>query len=254
MPSLSNNQQTLADVVVATTRNNKIINNNRTGSQEIIGRSQIERLPTINRSLQDFTKLTPSANGLNFGGRNNLYNNVTVDGANFNNAFGLSSVLGGQTNSQPISLDAIEQIQVNISPYDVRQGNFSGTGINTVTRSGTNTFKGTVYTYLKGPGTQGYKVGDATVTKQDFNYNLRGFAIGGPIIKNKLFFFLNGESERVTTPATSYKASNASTPTGAANVSNANSDTLNQLEAVFDGQLQLQSRRIRKLFVRYVQR
>ncbi len=228
--SLTTASQQLADVVVTTSRQNRIINNNRTGSQEIISRNQIDRLPTINRSLQDFTRLTPSANGLNFGGRNNLYNNVTVDGANFNNAFGLSSVLGGQTSSQPISLDAIEQIQVNISPYDVRQGNFSGTGINTVTRSGTNQFRGTVYTYLKGPGTQGYKVGDVTLNKQDFSYNLRGFAIGGPIVKNKLFFFINGESERVTTPATSYKASDASTPTGGANISNANADTLDALK------------------------
>ena len=221
---------TLNDVVVTTSNQNKVFNNSHTGTQEIINRNQIERLPTINRSLQDFTKLTPSSNGLNFGGRNNAYNNITVDGANFNNAFGLSSVLGGQTNSQPISLDAIEQIQVNISPFDVREGGFSGTGINTVTRSGTNTFKGTVYTYIKGPGTQGYKVGDVKLAKQDFNYNLRGFAVGGPIIKNKLFFFVGGESERITAPATSYIASDASHQPGD-NVSNANADTLNALKS-----------------------
>ena len=220
----------LTDVVVTTSNQNKIFSNSHTGTQEIINRNQIERLPTINRSLQDFTKITPSANGLNFGGRNNAYNNITVDGANFNNAFGLSSVLGGQTFSQPISLDAIEQIQVNISPFDVRQGGFSGTGINSVTRSGTNTFKGTVYTYIKGPGTQGYKVGDVTIPKQEFNYNLRGFAVGGPLIKDKLFFFVSGESERITAPATSYIASDASHQPGA-NVSNANADTLDALKS-----------------------
>lgn len=137
--------------VIVTTSRDRVFNTSRTGSQEVINRTQIERLPTINRSLQDFTKLTPSSNGLSFGGRNGLYNNVTVDGANFNNAFGLSSTLGGQTSSQPISLDAIEQIQVSVSPYDVRQGGFSGAGINSVTRSGTNQFKGSVYTYLRGP-------------------------------------------------------------------------------------------------------
>ncbi len=228
--TLTSESNTLAEVVVTATNQNKVFNNSHTGTQEIIGRNQIERLPTINRSLQDFTKLAPSANGLNFGGRNNAYNNITVDGANFNNAFGLSSVLGGQTASQPISLDAIEQIQVNISPFDVKQGGFSGTGVNTVTRSGTNTFKGTVYTYTKGPGTQGYKVGDVTIPKQEFNYNLRGFALGGPILKNKLFFFVSGESERITAPATSYIASDASHQPGA-NVSNANADTLDALKS-----------------------
>lgn len=228
--TLTPSDKVLTEVVVTTSAQNKVFNNSRTGSQEIIGRTQIERLPTINRSLQDFTKLTPSANGLSFGGRNGLYNNLTVDGANFNNAFGLSGVLGGQTSSQPISLDAIEQIQVNISPYDVRQGGFSGAGINSVTRSGTNKFKGSVYTYLKGPGTQGYKVGSRTIPKQDFSYNLRGATLGGPIIKNKLFFFVSGEQERVTTPATSFTASDASHAPDPASVSLANADTLNQLK------------------------
>ena len=81
-------------------------------------------MPTINRSLQDFTKLEPTANGLNIGGRSSQYNNITVDGANFNNSFGLQGTLGGQTGSEPISLEAIEQIQVNVAPYDVTQGGF----------------------------------------------------------------------------------------------------------------------------------
>ena len=226
--SLTVEAATLENVVVTSVSQNKVFNNSHTGSQEIISRNQLERLPTVNRSLQDFTKLTPSANGLSFGGRNSFYNNVTVDGANFNNAFGLASTLGGQTNSQPISLDAIEQIQVNVSPYDVRQGGFSGAGVNSVTRSGTNTFRGSVYTYLKGPGTQGYNVRTITVPKQDFSYKLRGFSVGGPIIKNKLFFFVSGEQERLTLPATSYIASDASHQPGS-NVSLANADTLNQL-------------------------
>src|SRR5215203_3854819 len=208
---LTSQSSQLQEVVVAT-RQDKVFNSNRTGSQEVINRSQIERLPTINRSLQDFTKLTPSSNGLSFGGRNNLYNNVTVDGANFNNAFGLSSTLGGHTNSQPISIDAIEQIQVNVSPYDVRQGGFTGAGINSVTRSGTNQIKGSVYTFLKGSGTQGYKVGNVVVPKTDLSYNLRGFTLGGPIIKNKLFFFVSGEQVRQEVPATSFIASDANHP------------------------------------------
>ena len=183
--TLAADEQQLAEVVVSS-RQDKVFNTSHTGSQEIINRSQIERLPTINRSLQDFTKLTPSSNGLSFGGRNNLYNNVTVDGANFNNAFGLTSTLGGQTNSQPISIEAIDQIQVNISPYDVRQGGFSGAGINSVTRSGTNQFKGSVYTYIRNPDLLGYNVKTNKVPKGEFEYNLRGASVGGPIIKNKL--------------------------------------------------------------------
>lgn len=226
---LSSSSAQLADVVVATSRQNKIFNTNHTGSQEIISRNQIERLPTINRSLQDFTRLTPSANGLSFAGQSSQYNNITVDGANFNNSFGLAGTLGGQTNSQPISLDAVEQIQVNLSPYDVRQGGFEGAGINSVTRSGTNQFKGSVYTYLRGPGTQGYKVGDVTIPKQDYTYNLRGATIGGPIIKNKVFFFISGEQERVTQPATGYIASDGSHEPNGSSVSIANVDTLNAL-------------------------
>ncbi len=221
----------LKEVVVSSTRQDKTFNNNRTGSQEVISRNQIERLPTINRSLQDFTKLEPTANGLSFGGRSNQYNNVTVDGANFNNSFGLSGTLGGQTSSQPISLDAIEQIQVNVSPYDVRQGGFSGAGINTVTRSGTNQFKGSVYTYFKNQNNQGYRVGNAEVVKTSLTYNLVGASLGGPIIKNRLFIFGSYEQVRQELPATSFVASTASNPPVAGSVSNANADTLNALAA-----------------------
>lgn len=220
---------TLTEVVIKTSSQNKVFNNNRTGSQEVITRDQLEKLPTINRSLQDFTKLTPTANGLAFGGQSNQYNNLTVDGANFNNSFGLSGTLGGQTNSQPISLDAIEQIQVNVSPYDVRQGGFSGAGINTVTKSGTNTFKGSIYTYTKGAGTQGYKVGDVTLPKQTLDYNLRGFTVGGPIIKNKLFFFVSGEQERRTDPGTQFIAYDATHQPNGVSVSAASAALLQQL-------------------------
>lgn len=220
---------TLTEVAVAAKRQDKIFSNNRTGSQEVINRTQIERLPTINRSLQDFTKLEPTSNGLSFGGRSNQYNNVTVDGANFNNSFGLSGTLGGQTGSQPISLDAIEQIQVNVSPYDVRQGGFTGAGINTVTRSGTNQFRGTVYTYFKNENNQGYKVANTKLTKTDIKFNLRGFAVGGPIIKNKLFFFVSAEQVRQELPATSFIASDASHPATPGSVSVANADTLARL-------------------------
>jgi hypothetical protein len=222
--SLVATSTSLKDVIVKST-NDKIFNNNHNGSQELITRNQLEQLPTINRSIQDFVKLEPTANGLNIGGRSSQYNNMTVDGANFNNSFGLSSLLGGQTGSQPISLEAIEQIQVNVSPYDIKQGGFAGTGINTVTKSGTNQFKGSVYTYQKNQDYQGYNVGPTTVIKTPFKYSIKGASLGGPIIKNKVFFYISAEQVRQDAPATSLSASDASHAPGG-NYSQANADTL----------------------------
>jgi len=222
--------KTLESVTVNTTaRQNKIFSNGRTGSQEVVTRAQIEQLPTINRSISDFTRLEPTANGLSIGGRTSQYNNMTLDGANFNNSFGLSSTLGGQTSSQPVSMEAIEQIQVQVSPYDVKQGGFASTGINTVSKSGTNTFKGTVYTYLKNQNYQGYNVSGVTVPKTDYNYKIQGISLGGPIIKNKVFFFFSGEQVRQTAPSSSYIASDASHPVASGSVSQANADTLTAL-------------------------
>ncbi len=222
----------LETVIVAGTRQDKVINNNRTGSQEIVTRSQIERLPTISRSLTDFTKLTPSSNGLSFGGVSSSYNNLTVDGANFNNAFGLSGTLGGQTNSQPISIDAIEQIQVNLSPFDVRQGSFSGAGINSVTRTGTNKFKGSIYTFSRSENTQGYKVNTITAVKTPIDYNQYGASFGGAIIKNKLFFFGSYEQEKISLPGSpTFRALRPGETPDGTSISQARADSLDNLKA-----------------------
>ena len=211
--SLSNANATLTEVVVTGNRSDKVFNKGRTGSAEFINRQQIDRLPTVNRSINDFTRLSPTANSgaqygsSSFGGRNYSYNSLTVNGANFNNTFGLAAGLGGQTNSQPISLDAIEQVQVNIAPYDVTLSNFTGAGINSVTKSGTNEFKGSVYSYWKSPSLTGRKVGETEIARQEFDFNNRGVNFGGPIIKNKVFFFVSGEQERQSLPATSLVAS-----------------------------------------------
>lgn len=233
--TLTSQSQSLQDVTVTTTNQNRIFNNAHTGSQEIVTRAQIEQLPTINRSISDFTRLEPTANstsfGTSFGGRSAQLNNITVDGANFNNGFGLSSTLGGQAGAQPISLEAIDQIQVNVSPYDVRQGGFTGAGINTVTKSGTNQFKGSVYTYIKGPGLQGYKVGDVTVPRTDFNFHTYGASLGGPIIKNKLFFFANYEEVKQTAPAFGVVASTGTNTPNPGIISQASEATLDSLTA-----------------------
>ncbi|MDO3641733.1 MAG: TonB-dependent receptor [Mucilaginibacter sp.] len=231
---LVDNTTALNEVVVRGTAG-KVINSSRTGARETISRQQIEALPTLNRSLSDFTKLTPSANGLSFGGRSSLFNNITVDGALFNNSFGLSGTLGGQTNSQPISLDAIDQIQVDIAPYDVRQGNFTGAGVNTVVKSGTNTFKGTVYDYIRSVGLTGYSAGTANIKKVPFTYHTDGVSIGGPIIKNKLFFFLSGEQERLSNPYSAFVAAPAPGQGGTGNVSQADAQTLNAIAAKLAG-------------------
>lgn len=229
--SVTTDTKDLSAVVVVGQKQDKVINNNRTGSQEIITRSQIERLPTISRSLTDFTKLTPSSNGLSFGGVSGSYNNLTVDGANFNNAFGLSGTLGGQTSSQPISIDAIEQIQVNISPYDVRQGSFSGAGINSVTRSGTNKFKGSIYNFFRNENSQGYKVNTATAVKSPIDYNQLGASFGGAIVKNKLFFFGSYEREKIALPGSpTWRAAKTGESSDGVSISQARADTLDVLK------------------------
>ena len=164
------------------------------GSATNISSKEISSIPTVSRSLTDVTRLSPyGGNGMSFAGADGRTANFTVDGANFNNNFGLSSSLPGGGN--PISIDAIEEMQVVISPYDVRQTNFIGGGVNAITKSGTNTFKGSAYVYhrnenMRGNMAAGQEVSGARDKDRSTTY---GFTLGGPIIKNKLFFFVNAE-------------------------------------------------------------
>lgn len=175
----------------------------KAGATTVIGKKQIENMPTLSRSLQDFTRLAPQANGNSFGGANNRFNNITIDGAVNNDVFGLSGsgTPGGSAGTQPISLDAIQEIQVALAPFDVTQGNFTGAGVNAVTRSGTNKFEGSVYFFGRNQNTIGKSVltGQKSNKFTDYQY---GFRVGGPIVKNKLFFFINGEAGRRNTPLT----------------------------------------------------
>ena len=200
------------DEVVVRSQGNGLFDTEKTGAATNISSAQLRSLPTISRSLNDFTRLTPQSNGSSFGGRDGRYNNITIDGANFNNNFGLSdqNLPGGS--AQPISLDAIEEVQVNIAPYDVRQANFTGAGINAVTRSGTNTFRGTAYTYYRNEKFNGRRVGDAEISTVDKRTNnIYGGSLGGPLIKNKVFFFVNGEYEKNVRPGTNFVASRGTT-------------------------------------------
>ena len=194
------------------------INAEKTGAMTNINSKQIAGLPSINRSAQDLTRLTPQADGNSFGGRNNLYNNFSLDGSIFNNSFGLDyATPGGQADAQPVSLDAIEQIQVSLAPFDVREGGFTGAGINAVTKSGTNEIKATVYHYFRNENMIGSKVNGQTAENLDFSTGQTGFSVGGPIIKNKLFFFINAELERSTQLAHGFVADDGSN-TGGDNV------------------------------------
>ena len=185
-----------AEVVVLGTAD-PILNGERTGAATDIDRSLLDNLPTISRSASDYTRLnTMSAEGGSFAGRNDQFNNYSLDGAIFNNPFGLDAATpGGQTNAQPISLDAIEQINVAIAPYDVTQSGFTGASINAVTKSGTNEFKGTVYGFFRNEGMTGSKVDGVNAIEGDLKQLQAGFSLGGPIVKNKVFFFANFELE-----------------------------------------------------------
>ena len=178
------------------------------GSATNISSSQIASVPTVSRSLTDVTRLSPyGGNGMSFAGADGRTANFTVDGANFNNNFGLSSNLPGGGN--PISIDAIEEMQVVISPYDVRQTNFIGGGVNAITKSGTNTFKGSAYVYHRNENMRGNMVAGQEVSgARDKDRNTTyGFTLGGPIIKNKLFFFVNAEYSTIPTVVNRWRGS-----------------------------------------------
>ena len=182
--------------------------NEKMGATTNINNSQITALPTVTRSLTDITKLSPyGGNGMSFVGTDGRTANFTVDGANFNNNFGLSDNLPGGGN--PISIEAIEEMQVVISPYDVRQTNFIGGGVNAITKSGTNTFRGSAYFYHRNENMRGDAVNRTQIgqAREKFQVSTYGFSLGGPIVKNKLFFFVNGEMTKQPTIVNTWAAS-----------------------------------------------
>ena len=185
----------------------------KTGASTNITNAQITNMPTVSRSITDFTRLSPyGGNGMSFAGADGRTANFTVDGANFNNNFGLSSGLPGGGN--PISIDAIEELQVVVSPYDVRQTNFIGGGVNAITKSGTNTFKGTAYIYHQNENmlcAHDYRAQIAGAREKN-QVTTYGFTLGGPIIKDKLFFFVNGEMVKTPTVANRWQGADADNP------------------------------------------
>ncbi|HSC40451.1 MAG TPA: carboxypeptidase regulatory-like domain-containing protein, partial [Chitinophagaceae bacterium] len=223
--------KTLTEVQVTGGRKGAIISSQRTGASTYLTQRQILSMPTINRSVQDFARLTPQASpmndggdgtsrGITFAGQNNRYNSFSIDGANATDAFGLTSsgTNGGQANINPIPVEAIQEMQIVLSPYDVTQGGFTGGGINAITKSGSNTFHGSVYGNYQNEGF----IGKSVLTRLKFNSfknETFGASLGGAIVKNKLFFYVNAERYERSTPL-------GSDPTQAGTDSKFNVDTL----------------------------
>jgi outer membrane receptor protein involved in Fe transport len=208
---LEDGSKSLSEVTI-TGQRNSIISSNRSGTATNISQRQLTELPTVGRSLQDFARLTPQAvstnnssngnpMGISFAGQSNKFNSFTVDGANANDAFGLTATgtNGGQANVNAVPLESVQEVQVVLSPYDVTQSNFTGGGINAVTKSGTNKFHGSAYFLNQNENFIGEQV-QSKVKYPKYNNTTWGASLGGPIIKNKLFFFANVERNDTKTP------------------------------------------------------
>jgi outer membrane receptor protein involved in Fe transport len=197
----------VTETVTVTAQSDAVFASNRTGAATAVTRQEIALLPTITNRLESFARLTPAMGGnMSFAGQDNRMNNITVDGSYFNNSFGLGGQPGDRTNVAPISMDAIEQVQINVAPFDVRSGNFVGAGVNTVTRSGTNNFRGSGFYQWRDNSLVGKEAKDATVNPGTFDFTNYGGWAGGPILKNRLFFFGNGEKEKTEQPGTTFRA------------------------------------------------
>lgn len=208
---LSESATALDEVVITAQGTVGIFDSDKTGAGTTIDNKKVQSLPAVSRSIADFARLTPEVqtrgdNTISISGQNNRYNTIYVDGAVNNDVFGLaaSGTNGGQTGVNPISIDAIESFQVNIAPYDVRIGGFAGGAINAITKSGTNQFKGSAYYLFRNQDLAGKTPGEEDeadrIKLPEFTATTYGIAVGGPIVKDKVFFFLNYERQDDETP------------------------------------------------------
>ncbi len=207
---LGENYVLTTDLTESSTQLNEVIvtgvkasafNTERMGASNNINTKDMALIPSLNRNLGDYTRLSPYSTGTgSYVGREAYTTNVTVDGANFNNNFGLSGSNMPGVSGEPISMESIEEIQVAIAPFDVRQSNFTGAGVNAITKSGTNQFRGSVYGFYRDQSFNGTKIRDKELSVAESAKKVYGFTLGGPIIRNKLFFFVSGEKENTLTP------------------------------------------------------
>jgi hypothetical protein len=204
---------TIAETITVVGQSDPVFSSTHTGAATAVLREELAALPTISGRINDMTRLSPQYSGSGgFGGADNRMNNITVDGSYFNNSFGLGSQPGERTNVAPISLEAIEQVQVSVAPFDVRQGNFVGAGVNTVTRSGTNSFHGSGYYRYRNESFVGTEALGQTVNPGTFKTTNAGEWLGGPILKNRLFFFESFESQKDQRPLSTYVANPGGVP------------------------------------------
>jgi hypothetical protein len=205
---------TIAEEVTVSGQVDPVFASTRTGAATQVSREEIQNLPTINGRIESVTRLSPQASGNSFAGQDNRLNNITVDGSYFNNSFGLGNQPGDRTGVAPISLESIEQIQVSVAPYDVRQGNFIGASVNTVTRSGTNQLSASVYHRFRSNDFVGTEAQGLDVIPGTFTFRDTGVWGGGPILRNKLFVFGNYENEEDKRPLTTFRANMGGEPVG----------------------------------------
>jgi len=221
------------EAITVTATPGTVFSSERTGAATTVSREQIAHLPTISRRVEDLLRLTPQYSPMSFGfsfaGQDNRLNNMTIDGSYFNNSFGLAGQPGDRTGVTPISMDALEQLQVSIAPYDVRQGNFVGAGINMVTKSGANDFTGSLFYNTRNNDFVGTNAGPNTFDPGTFKYHNVGISVGGPIIRNRLFFFSSFESDGQTQPGTTFRARTDTTEAVGGNVTRVLADTLDAL-------------------------
>ena len=226
---------TVAETVTVTSESSPVFSSTRTGAATSVNRDELAVLPTVSGRINDITRLTPQYGGSGtFAGQDNRMNNITVDGSYFNNSFGLGGQPGDRTGVAPISLEAIEQVQVSVAPFDVRQGNFVGAGVNTVTRSGTNRLTASVYHRFRNESFVGTEAKDLAFNPGVFNTSNTGVWAGGPILKNKLFAFGSFEKQDDTRPLSTFVA-NTGGQTAGGNITRVLASDLNAISALLNG-------------------